>query len=327
MLQISEQENILKFFPKIEMCFEPIIHNTFSSKYAYVIAVPEGKKCFAWFTTYNNQNVCFLVDLSKNKLEIVQTCFHKKLAQDTVLYGTKFTSSGKKYFSCEDIYYYKGHVVSYCCYATKLAMFKNIFTHELKQVSYFNNMMIFGLPVISASLDNLQQKIKLLPYPIKHVQYIIEENSVEEVSLAKAVEEVSLAKAVKSVKEQKYLNTNTNKIVIKPLILINKASVKTKVFRVKADIQNDIYNLYLDKPSEDFFGLAYIPDYKTSVLMNKLFRNIKENQNLDALEESDDEAEFEDEREDKYVYLDRCHLMECEYNMRFKKWQPVRIAN
>ena len=40
-------------------------------------------------------------------------------------------------------------------------------------------------------------------------------------------------------------------------------------------------------------GIAAIPDYKTSVLLNKVFRNIKENDNLDALEESDNEDEFE----------------------------------
>ena len=48
-----------------------------------------------------------------------------------------------------------------------------------------------------------------------------------------------------------------------------------------------------------FFDYALIQDYKTSILMNKLFRNIKENDNLDLLIESDDEDEFEDVDEDK----------------------------
>ena len=61
--------------------------------------------------------------------------------------------------------------------------------------------------------------------------------------------------------------------------------------------------------------------------MNKLFRNIKENQNLDALEESDDEDEFENNKLDKYVYLDRSINMNCHFNYKFKKWMPVSIAN
>jgi hypothetical protein len=60
--------------------------------------------------------------------------------------------------------------------------------------------------------------------------------------------------------------------------------------------------------------------------MNKLFRIIKENDNLDAIEESDDEEEFEDKREDKYVYLDKSVLMKCEYNYKFKRWIPIELA-
>ena len=39
--------------------------------------------------------------------------------------------------------------------------------------------------------------------------------------------------------------------------------------------------------------------------MNSLFRNIKENRNLDLLEESDDEEEFENTSLDKFVDLDK----------------------
>ena len=104
---------------------------------------------------------------------------------------------------------------------------------------------------------------------------------------------------------------------------------KEIVFKVKPDIQNDIYHLYTlnDKGDEVYFDIAYIPDFTTSVMMNKLFRNIKENDNLDALEESDDEEEFENEKEDRFVYLDKSYYMICQYNYKFKKWYPLRISN
>jgi hypothetical protein len=98
---------------------------------------------------------------------------------------------------------------------------------------------------------------------------------------------------------------------------------REKVFLVKPDVQNDIYHLYNRNQDNE---TAYIPDYKTSVMMNKLFRNIKENANLDALEESDDDEEFENENEDKYVYLDRCYPMLCVYNSKYRKWTPIRVA-
>ena len=60
--------------------------------------------------------------------------------------------------------------------------------------------------------------------------------------------------------------------------------------------------------------------------MNKLFRNIKENVNLDAIEESDSEDEFQDTNEMKYM-LNTSHNMSCVYFSQFKKWKPVRINN
>jgi hypothetical protein len=60
-------------------------------------------------------------------------------------------------------------------------------------------------------------------------------------------------------------------------------------------------------------------------MMNSLFRNIKENTNLDALEESDDEDDFENMNDDKYVNLDKCVHMECMFNKRTNKYIPVKV--
>jgi hypothetical protein len=85
-------------------------------------------------------------------------------------------------------------------------------------------------------------------------------------------------------------------------------------------------NGYNSENSLEFFDIAAIPDYKTSVMMNRLFRKIKENENLDALEESDDDDEFENMNDDKFVNLDRCVKMECMYNKKFDKYVPLKVA-
>jgi hypothetical protein len=109
-----------------------------------------------------------------------------------------------------------------------------------------------------------------------------------------------------------------------------------KVFYVKPDIQNDIYYLYhatdsINTNSTCFSmiskDIAHIPDYKTSVFMNKLFRNIKENHNLDSLEESDEEEEFENIQIDKFVDLSKIIKMRCSFNYKFKKWVPMQVVN
>ena len=60
--------------------------------------------------------------------------------------------------------------------------------------------------------------------------------------------------------------------------------------------------------------------------MNSLFRNIKENRNLDSMEESDDEDDFQDTRIDKHVDLNKKILIECIFNSKFKSWVPVRMV-
>ena len=102
---------------------------------------------------------------------------------------------------------------------------------------------------------------------------------------------------------------------------------RDRIFIVKPDIQNDIYHLYTSNNNkEEYYDTAYIPTYTTSVMMNKLFRNIKENENLDKLEESDDEDEFENNNIDKFVYLEKSYTMICKYNYKFKKWFPVSLV-
>ena len=100
-----------------------------------------------------------------------------------------------------------------------------------------------------------------------------------------------------------------------------------KIFIVNADSQYDIYHLhaYGNNNQPIFYDVAYIPNYKNSVYMNSLFRTIKENRNLDFIEESDDEEEFEDDRENKFVDLNKRITMECVYHNKFQRWVPIKV--
>ena len=57
--------------------------------------------------------------------------------------------------------------------------------------------------------------------------------------------------------------------------------------------------------------------------MNGSFRNIKENTNLDLLEESDDEEEFENISDDKYVDLEKAIKFKCVYLKYYNSWKPI----
>jgi hypothetical protein len=111
------------------------------------------------------------------------------------------------------------------------------------------------------------------------------------------------------------LNTMTSNACRAPL---------RRTFVLKPDVQNDIYYVLHGNNDTitDTTMIAHIPNYKVSVMMNSIFRNIKENRNLDALEESDDE----DEPDDHVLDANKCVRMTCVFNHRFKRWQPCECA-
>ena len=330
-MQADEKNEILKDFPKLELSYELINHNKVYDA-NFILAIPDGKKCFAWFTTYKTQNVCLILDIDNDEnkqimnVEFGITCFNDYLSFGTIFYGTKFKYENTTFFSLEDIYYYKGkEIKNNTPFIEKMGLMKQIFTEDIKQVSYFCNQIVFGLPIMETSYENILNKIGVLPYKIKYLQF--------RYSHHRKVVNVPYFKLNNYnnnyEKNNQYKNNNIKNNYEKNKFH-NIQNNQTIVFKVKPDIQNDIYHLYAFNPETrkiDFmYDVAYVPDYTTSVMLNKLFRNIKENANLDALEESDDEEEFEDDRPDKFVFLDKEYNMICNYNHKYKKWTPISLA-
>ena len=263
-----------------------------------IIAIPKGQKCFAWFTNYQNKNVCILIHMNGLKpttAYITNCCFSTELVYGTVLYGTKFNGN---LFAMEDIFVYKGKNVMRNTWEAKFKLFDDLLTNNLKQVSYNNKFTVFGMPVFGTNYETV---MKSTTYPIYHVQFRRWQN---------------VNNSHYYIGKNEVVNKNTN------IQNINRVSkqVREAVFLVRPDVQNDIYHLFCYdnslKASLLEHDVAGIPDYKTSVLMNKLFRNIKENRNLDALEESDDEDEVT-------VFMERELVMKCVYNNKYKKWCPI----
>lgn len=300
--------NILANFPKFELSYETMAHNKVYDS-DIILAIPEGPKMFAWFTEYNHELVCFIFekDMKKNNDVLVTvTSFSDSLVygQGTILFGTTFKYNEVSCFTVEDIYYYKGRDTSSMNYLTKLQTIQICLQKDVSPIALTNKYTIFGLPIMNTNFNLLLNEISLLPYKISTIQY-----------------RYLTSKKVLFIKYYKPKTTQ------KPDSSSSSVKCDKAIFKVSPQIQTDIYNLFVYKDGlEEFYDIAFIPDYVTSVLMNKLFRNIKENTNLDSLEESDDEKEFENEREDKYVFLNRSFKMNCQYNYKFKKWVPLSLA-
>jgi len=350
MLTQSEKEVSLREFPNLKLSYENIIYKKVYNS-DYIVAIPQGKKCFAWFTTFKDKMVCFIMELASNKqiidIKIANACFSDELSYGTILYGTIFYNSDNKFFCIEDIFSYKGANIDRLNWGEKLVKLNHMLKKDLKQISYNNTFLVFGLPLMSKTNEELEGLIRDVTYNIDTVQYklfsrvnayIYMEYKTYSSQISQTAQMIQYSKKepIEKIYEQKIhlmaprtecrLNQKTNDNSAKN----SRQHVKRDVvFMIRPDIQNDIYYLYglNNLCKEEHHSVAHIPDYNTSVMMNKLFRIIKENDNLDALEESDDEEEFENEKADKFVRLNQSYKMICQFNHKFKKWAPIKLAD
>lgn len=340
MLSSFEIGKISERFPNFELSYETISHKKVSSNYNLVLAIPGGKKYYAWFSFYKNQNVLFIFELNKDKkivkVSIVPCNFHNSLSLGTLLYGVILPDTDV--FIIEDIYSYKGILLKKMNFGEKL-----YYIHDLLENSLCidPNYIIFTLPGLwyKTNDDENEDIYKIpshldIPYSIHHIQY----RSLSEISPflnfqmnKKPGEKIDAGVIDNAMNPSSIIHPEKiNPSILVPLIPdFTKPQYKySTIFKVCADIQYDIYHLfaYGKNKVSVYYNVAYIPNYKTSIFMNKLFRNIKENMNLDYIEESDDEDDFENIREDKYVDLQKILYIECNFHPKFKKWIPIRVV-
>ena len=326
-LSDTEISLVLQKFPKFELSYENITHKKVHNANV-ILAIPEGKRFFTWFTSYNHENICFSLEIDDNNkiknIKKLNTSFMDCLL-GTIFYGTMFKYNDISCFSIEDIYYYKGQNYIYTPYSNKLQLLKAIFTNEISQSLLNNRFTVFGMPLIYSDFNLLLTDIQNLPYKISQLKFrFFEKNNSRKImtmnyyNQTKNTEQID-KKIVQRDRDTYQKDTYQNQ---------RDKNKKTAIFKIMAGTEPDIYNLFITKNgNEEYYDIAIIPDYKTSVMMNSLFRNIKENINLDFIEESDDETDFEDGREDKYTYLDRSFNIKCEFNYKFKRWIPISLAD
>ena len=343
---------LLKQFPKIKFSYElksykKVYINTSTNTTnndtdnIYLI-IPKGKKYFVWF---KNDECLFLeLDSDRQVVGVTSKKTSRIFPNDTIFYGTQFyyrnNTTGNSivsyYFTIENIHYYNGINVdaSQTVFEKLKTLHLALSTVSLERTFQFE----IGLPHIDTSFNRIS-----VVKPFYSV-YCIQKKNLKNEYQNIFYPDLKVSSALVPVAPIAVAPTNTvptNTIIDKGYRKVYNNTTynngyKYKIFIVSADIQNDIYHLTdptdpTDPDSKqqletDVKLVASIPDYKTSVMMNSLFRKIKENKSLDALEESDDEDEFENTNIDKFVDLSKKLKMKCVFNHIFKKWRPIECV-
>jgi len=318
----------MKRFPDFELSYETISHKKVSAAYNLCLAIPTGKKMFAWFTFHQDKDICYLLDMNKEKkitkATLTTQCADEKLALGTVIYGSYLQDDN--WFVIEELYYYKGVSLKNMKFGEKFQLLKELLSTQAGGSIKFCLPVMWEFKPITA-IDEYPSYIPEsisanIYYPVHHIQYRAIYDIMPNLN-------VHLNRKILPAVIKKKQSSHTFETI--PFTMdINKPQYRySTVFQVTADIQYDIYHLfaYGKHNSPVYYNTAYIPNYKTSVFMNGLFRKIRENKNIDYIEESDDEEDFQNLNEDKYVDLNKVLLIECVFNRKFKRWTPVRVMD
>lgn len=357
-------------FPDLELSYETYAHKKVLTNYDICMAIPTGKKVFAWFSydEETGKDAVFFVELNKNfkvsKIEKTNFVCHHSLAYQTILYGTlteidksdkgdkddkgedasnnasndaSNEDNKKTFYIVEDVYYYQGLYVKSLNFGVKLYYLHSMFQNKMVPNTFALPYMCMVEPTNSMldSLSFYESICNQSAYTSHHIQF---RSSYEVVPYLNHTYK----------KKQEQIVSDSVELLFPHKDLSHEAqlALRNAVFKVKADIQADVYHLYakgtensrlgafakntLPKGTDDndvYVNIAYIGSIESSKYMNSLFRNIRENINIDYGEESEDEDDFQNVRPDKYVDLNKTYYMNCVYNAKFKKWVPVNVLN
>jgi hypothetical protein len=261
--------------------------------------------------------------------------FDPSLSLGTILYGTVVTQGDNETsFVIEDIYYYKGISMKQYTTGEKLGYLEMFFSNSWSHSTFrFFLPFLWGIqsPIENELLQELETHRAEIPYTVHHLQL----RKLNELSPYLNMNLYLRRFDIGQIAHKDEIKNTKNQVPSEQLISLEKDFSKPQyrfptVFWVSADIQYDIYHLfaYNDKKKDKsvYYDIAYIQNIKVSKMMNSLFRKIRENENLDYIEESDDEDDFENIAADKYVDLQKMIPMEFVFHRKFKKWVPVRVV-
>lgn len=360
------QHQLYKRLPQYELSYEVVSHKKVFSDYPIALAIPLGKKYISYFTFDKKDDVCFMMELNKDKkivsTEKINTLFDPICSIGTMLYGTLISADRQpetpikmseeeykkhteefmarpKFFVIEDILLYNGTSLKNTEFSIKLGyiekIMKNLLVRRFASVKGVVFMLPFMWGIKSPTEETVVETFKQIKptifYNTHHIQ--LRQLNVTAPYINVSIDNIlnKINKKDKSDNEEK-LFAKIQKMLECSKLNIDFSKQQYKfptIFEVKADASYDIYELYAygENNTRIFYDTAFIPNYNVSIFMNRLFRRIRENENLDYIEESDDEADFENVDETKYVDLTKTLKMECQFSFKFKKWVPVRVVD
>lgn len=342
----------------VEIYYETSVHKKFLAD-VYVL-IPKGRKCAIWFIQKQcwmfqiakrpytpggiatQRDTVLFDEVRMINMPLMDDSWYAGLG--TIIYGTSVSEKQndvRRRFSVENVHYLCGVKQTDDGTLNRFTTFFDAYAKHLGSTTRFHFQLC--MPIMHTNFnDAMQDAAKITTYEVFCIQHRFLNRACTEYKnllmnmidaepaptpKGNPVLRTFFPKQANVFQQQTQTLTQTHAQFTPqqtpPIHPVTCHKVQQRTFIIRPDAQNDIYYVLrsLDEPITSNTMIAHIPNYKTSVMMNEIFRNIKENRNLDALEESDDE----DEDNVPLVDLNKWVRMSCTFNSRFRRWQPVGL--
>lgn len=316
--------------------------------------IPRGKKCIVWLTVYKGAQEAIFFDVDPrdhSKIKFVsiraihpsqQFHFNDFQGSGTVLYGTLFTHGPdqQQFFAVENIHVYENACVDHLNVVQKDELLYTLFSKSgsssgTRAVNVrAHTQVLFGVAVkcgTYAEALKVANTPSIVPYSVYAIQGRFHTQTDN--------------KYYQNCQSQTGGGDNKctqggDKRPLKPLCADSNTLPQGggggggggKLFMVCPQPLVDTYTLRCPVSNTTEPEPAHVGDYKTSVLLNSIFRSVRENASLDAAEESEDEEVFQASHQmhiDGYISSSTPpeRPMICTYNYKFKRWVPIRLVS
>jgi len=272
-----------------------------------------GNRYYIYFTLYNDTPIIYYIDMKihtgyeKPRIILARGLFDKSLFKNTLLDGEMIKTVDNKWiFIINDIIAYEGNKLDNITLPERLKIIYNILnskyipddicdvcTYKVKNYYYLSKTSMNEVIELSKQLNYTSRGIYFSSYYLKHKPKLLNFNDNMIVSVHKKIKDITVFKE---------LNKSDEIAVINPSIIsssnITPLNISyTNLWISKTD-EPDIYNIYDNHNilTSNKLGIAFIASLQDSIKMRNIFK-------------------------DKSTTI--TIKFKCNYNEKFKKYQPI----
>jgi hypothetical protein len=300
------------------------------SKLPHLISLrSNGNRYYIYFSLYNDTPIIYFIDMKihtgyeKPRIILARGLFDISLFKNTLLDGEMIkTNENKWIFIINDIIAYEGKKMDDIILPERLKIIYNILdkkytpddicdvcSYKVKSYYYLSKKSLNELMTISKELNYTSRGIYFSSYYLKHKPKLFNFNDNIIVSVQKKVKDTTEFKELVKTEPSSIQQSQQSQVSSQPLIqpqqsIISTSNIITPLNKSYSDLwisktdDPDIYNIYDNHNilTSNKLGIAFIASLQESIKMRNVF---KEKSTTITLK------------------------FKCNYNEKFKKYQPI----